>query len=118
MSVASSACMFCIETDSLAPSPKSAAGPLAFGTAPLVAPIDITNKEDGEIPIEDTDFIPHSPPFSPAAPAHIQIKIKHFQDAHNAHEVQSKQDAAEQTSDTTSSVPRSTPSSEQITSEV
>jgi hypothetical protein len=118
MSVSSSACMFCIETDSLAPSPKSAAGPLTFGTTSLVAPIDITNKEDGEISIEDTDFISHSPPFSPAAPAHIQIKIDHFQNAHNAREVQSKQDTAEPTSDTTSSIPRSTPSSEQVALEV
>jgi len=133
MSVSSSACMFCLETDSLAPSPKSAAGPLAFGTAPLVAPIDITNKEDGEISIEDTDLIPHSPPFSPAAPAKIQITIEEFKELHarpvaqvTAEQInrspnplsQFKFDTAEPSSDATSSVPRSTPSAEQIASDV
>jgi hypothetical protein len=48
----------------------------------------------------------------------IQIKIEHFQDAHNTCKIQSKQDTAEQISNSTSSVPRSTPSAEQVASEI
>jgi hypothetical protein len=85
---------------------------------PLIAPIDITNKEDGEISITDMNLILHSPPFSPAAPAQIQIKIEHLSDAHNAHKIQSRQDTTEQISNPTSSIPRSTPSTEQVASEI
>jgi hypothetical protein len=121
--------MFCLETDSLAPSPKSAAGPLTFGTASLVAPIDITNKEDGEISIEDTDLIPHSPPFSPAAPAKIQITIEEFKELHARPIPQVTAEdltrdnplynsPSADTTDATSSVPRTTPSAEQVASEI
>jgi hypothetical protein len=128
MSISSSFCMCCLETDSLAPSPKSTAGPLTFGTASLVAPIDITNKEDGEISITDTDFLLHSPPFSSAAPAKIQITIEEFKELH-ARPI--PQVTAEQltspnplnatptnTTNTTSSVPRTTPTTEQVASEI
>ena len=137
ISISSSSCMFCLETDSLAPSPTSANRNLTFGTAALVAHIDITDKENGEISIEDTDLIPHSPPFSPAAPAKIQISIEKYKE-HQARPI--PQYTTDQlfpyrkastntpnttdttdttnTTDATSSVPRTTPTADEVASAI
>jgi hypothetical protein len=104
--------MYCLKTDSLAPSPKPTARTFIINPNSLIAtPYDITNKEDGEISIEDTDCIPHSPPCSPAAAPKIEITLEEFSD-------QSSSSPPTNTTNTTSSVSRTTPTAEQIASEI
>jgi hypothetical protein len=122
--------MYCLETDSLTPSPKPIARTFIINPNSLIAtPYDITNKEDGEISIEDTDCIPHSPPCSPTAASKITIPRKVFKEL-SARPI--PQIIAEQISDqpnplyspptdttnTTSSVSRTTPTNEQIALEI
>jgi hypothetical protein len=123
--------MYCLETDSLAPSPKPTVRTFIIDPDSLIAtPYDITNKEDGEISIEDTDCIPHSPPRSPTDAPKITISREVFKELHDrpipqftADQISNQPnphyspptDTAD-TTDTTSSIPRSTPSAEQITS--
>jgi hypothetical protein len=130
MSISTLSCMYCLETDSLAPSPKPAVRTFVINPDSLIAtPYDITNKEDSEISIEDTDCIPHSPPCSPAAAPKITIPRETFRELHTR---PIPQITAEQISDqpnplyspptnttnTTFSVSRTTPTNEQIASEI
>jgi hypothetical protein len=119
--------MFCLETDSLAPSPKPTARTFIIDPDSLIA--TITNKEDGEISIEDTDYIPHSSPRSPAAAPKITIPREEFKELHNRPIPQITADQISDqpnplyspptdTTNTTSSVSRTTPTAEQITSEI
>jgi hypothetical protein len=129
MSISSSTCMFCLETDSLAPSPKPTVRTFVIDPATLIATPHVTNKEDGEITIEDTDYIPHSVPHSPAAAPKVLIPCKEFEELHARPIIQiTADDISDQpnplyspptdTTNTTSSVSRDTPTAEQITSEI
>jgi hypothetical protein len=122
--------MFCLETDSLAPSPKPAVRTFVIDPDSLIAtPHDITNKEDSEISIEDTDCIPHSPPRSPAAAPKITIPRKVFKELRDRPIPQITADQISDqanplyspptdTTNTTSNVSRTTPTAEQIASEI
>jgi hypothetical protein len=123
--------MYVLPRDRLSrPLPKTRRPNLRHQSHSLIAtPYDITNKEDGEISIEDTDCIPHSPPCSPAAAPKITIPCEAFKELH-ARPI--PQITAEQISDqpnplyspptdttnTTSSVSRTTPTAEQIALEI
>jgi hypothetical protein len=130
MSISTSSCMYCLETDSLAPSPKHAVRTFIINPDSLIAtPYDITNKEDGEISIEDTGCILHSPSHSPAAASKIPIPRETFQELHARPIPQiTTEQISDQpnplysfptdTTDTTSSVSRTTLTAEQIASEI
>jgi hypothetical protein len=122
--------MYCLETDSLTPSPKPAVRTFVINPDSLIAtPYDITNKEDSEISIEDTDCIPHSPLCSPAAAPKITIPRQVFKQLHDrpipqitAEQISNQPNPLysppTDTTNTTSSVSRTTPTNEQIASEI
>src|SRR5882757_5414575 len=88
-------------------------GPI-FGIADPIKPNNVTQKEDGEVSDKNSHHLPDSLPFLTPEKTQIKVecveeKFQRLAEKHNAREVEGKQDAAIQASNTTPNLSTASP---------
>src|SRR5882757_2041817 len=88
-------------------------GPM-FGIADPIKPNNVTQKEDGEVSDKNSHHLPDSLPFLTPEKTQIKVecieeKFQRLAEKHNTREVEGKQDAAIQASDTTPDLSTASP---------